>query len=129
MRLEELIRSVGNGTCELPTIEALCHHPEYVRLNPRAEWRGGNVADRDLLTLDEAARQASRHAGKEVTPADFLRAAAHGEIPLHAIARRAAKVQRIDGGILFNKGRVNENTVPAGSLPTLPVTACQHLAR
>lgn len=100
----------------------------FERLQPRTEWRGGRITDIDNLTLEEAARMASKHAGEEVTPADFLRAAGRGEIILRAIVHRAAKVHRHDGGVLFNKGDVNENIVPAGAIPTLPLTACKHLA-
>lgn len=104
------------------------HFPMFERLRPRTEWRGGRITDIDNLTLEEAARMASKHAGEEVTPADFLRAAGRGEIILRAIVHRAAKVRRHDGGVLFNKGAANENIVPAGSIPTLPLTACKHLA-
>lgn len=104
------------------------HFPMFARLRPRTEWRGGRITDIDNLTLEEAARMASKHAGEEVTPADFLRAAGRGEILLRAIVHRAAKVRRHDGGVLFNKGAANENIVPAGSIPTLPLTACKHLA-
>ncbi len=102
--------------------------PMFARLVPRTDWRGGRITDTDLLTLDEAAAMASKHAGQEVTPADFLRAAGRGEITLRAIVHRAAKVRRHDDGVLFNAGASNENTVPEGSIPTLPLTACQHLA-
>lgn len=102
--------------------------PMFARLVPRTDWRGGRITDTDLLTLDEAAAMASKHAEQEVTPADFLRAAGRGEITLRAIVHRAVKVRRHDGGVLFNAGASNENTVPEGSIPTLPLTACQHLA-
>lgn len=86
------------------------------------------MADTDLLTLEEAAGFASKHAGEEITARDFLRAAGRGEITLRAIVHRAAKVRKHDGGVLFNKGEPNENIVPAGAIPTLPLSACQHLA-
>lgn len=103
-------------------------YPMFERLQPRSEWRGGRLADTDLLTLEEAAAFASKHAGEEITARDFLRAAGRGEITLRAIVPRAAKVRKHDGGVLFNKGEPNENIVPAGAIPTLPLTACQHLA-
>lgn len=100
----------------------------FERLQPRSKWRGGRITDTDVLTLDEAARMASKHAGEEITPADFLRAAARGEVLLRAIVHRSAMVQSHDGGVYCNEGLANENVVPEGSIPTLPVTACQHLA-
>lgn len=103
-------------------------YPMFERLQPRSEWRGGRLADTDLLTLEEAAGFASKHAGEEITARDFLRAAGRGEITLRAIVHRAAKVRKHDGGVLFNKGEPNENIVPAGAIPTLPLSACQHLA-
>lgn len=102
--------------------------PMFERLQPHSEWRGGRMTNIDLLTLEDAARMASKHSGEEVTPADFLRAAGRGEITLRAIVHRTAKVHAHDGGVLFNKGGASENIVPAGSIPTLPLTACQHLA-
>ena len=103
-------------------------YPRFERLQPRSEWRGGRLADTDLLTLEEAAGFASKHAGEEITARDFLRAAGRGEITLRDIVHRAAKVRKHDGGVLFNKGEPNENIVPAGAIPTLPLSACQHLA-
>ena len=103
-------------------------YPRFERLQPRSEWRGGRLADTDLLTLEEAAGFASKHAGEEITARDFLRAAGRGEITLRAIVHRAAKVRKHDGGVLFNKGEPNENIVPDGAIPTLPLSACQHLA-
>lgn len=98
------------------------------RLVPRTTWRGGRIRATDILTLEEAARFASTHASTDITPNDFLRAAANGEILLRAIVQGAAKVQSFDGAIFCNAGQVDENIVPAGSIPTLPLTACQHLA-
>lgn len=103
-------------------------YPMFERLQPRSEWRWGRLADTDVLTLEEAAAFASKHAGEEITARDFLRAAGRGEITLRAIVHRAAKVRKHDGGVLFNKGEPNENIVPAGAIPTLPLSACQHLA-
>jgi hypothetical protein len=102
--------------------------PLFPRLRARTTWRGGRTTDTDVLTLDEAARMASKHAGEDVPVAEFLRAAGRGEIILRAIVHRSAKVQRYDGGVYCNKGTENENVVPSGSIPTLPLTACQHLA-
>lgn len=103
-------------------------HLLFPRLLPVSEWRGGMLADVDLVTLEEAAQFASKHAGVEVSTGDILRASARGQIPLRAVVHRRAKVQRFDGGVLFNEGTDNENIVPAGSIPTLPKTACEHLA-
>ncbi len=102
--------------------------PMFSRLEPRTEWRGGRITDIDVLPLEEAARMASKHAGQEVTPADFLRAAGRGEISLHAVVHRTARVRAHDGGVYCNKGTPNENIVPAGCIPILPLTACKHLA-
>jgi len=100
----------------------------HERLVPKRQWRGGRIADIDPLSLDEAAEQASRHAGMVINKNDFLRAAGRGEILLRAIIHRNAKVQRFDGGIYCNAGTPDENIAPKGSIPTLPQTACQHLA-
>lgn len=102
--------------------------PMFERLTPRTPWAGGRMVDTDVLTLAEAASMATKHAGEPVTIGDFLRAAGRGEITLRAIVHRAARVRKHDGGVLFNKGEPNENTVPAGAIPTLPLSACQHLA-
>lgn len=103
-------------------------YPLFPRLQALTPWRGGRTTDTDVLTLEEAARMATRHAGEEVTVADVFRAAGRGEIPLRAVVHRSAKVQRYNGGVYCNKGTENENVVPSGSIPTLPLTACQHLA-
>lgn len=100
----------------------------FERLQPHSEWNGGRLAYTDLLTLEIAAMFASKHAGEEITVQDFLLAAGRGEITLRAIVQHSAKVRKHDGGVLFNKGTANENIVPAGSIPTLPLTACLHLA-
>lgn len=102
--------------------------PMFERLTPRTPWAGGRMTDTDVLTLADAASMATKHAGEPVTIGDFLRAAGRGEITLRAIVHRAAKVRKHDGGVLFNKGEPNENIVPAGAIPTLPLSACQHLA-
>ncbi len=86
------------------------------------------MTDTDVLTLDDAAKFASKHAGEEITVGDFLRAAARGEIMLRAIVHRESKLKKHDGGIYCNKGEPTENTVPQGAIPTLPLSACQQLA-
>lgn len=103
-------------------------HLLFPRLVPVSEWRGGMLAHVDLVTLEEAAQFASKHAGVDISTGDFLRACARGQIPLRAVVHRRAKVQRFDGGVLFNEGTDNENIVPAGSIPKLPKTACESLA-
>lgn len=102
--------------------------PMYSRLEPCQAWRGGRITHTDLLTLEEAAREACSHSGGKVGVADFLRAAARGEITLRAIVHATAKVVGFDGGIFCNKGEATENTVPKGAIPTLPLVACQQLA-
>lgn len=82
----------------------------------------------DLLTLEQAASFASKHAETEVSAHDFLRAAARGEILLRAIVHRGARLRKYDGGIYCNKGTPTENMVPEGAIPTLPVSACRQLA-
>jgi hypothetical protein len=69
----------------------------FSRLEPCQPWRGGRITDTDLLTLEEAAREACRHSGQEVCVNDFLRAADHGEITLRAIVHTSAKVEKFDG--------------------------------
>ena len=101
----------------------------FAWLEPRTqEFKGGRITNTDVLTLDEAATFASRHARTEIMSADFLRAAARGEITLRAIVHREAKLQKHDGGIYCNQGERTENTVPKGAIPTLPLSACQQLA-
>lgn len=102
--------------------------PKFRRLLPRTAWRGGMLADTDFVTLADAARFASKHAATEITADDFLRAAGREQIPLYAIVHYTANVQSFDGGIFCNAGQADENIVPAGSIPKLPLTACQHLA-
>ena len=102
--------------------------PMFERLQPYSEWRGGRMADTDVLTLEDAASFATKHAGEDVTLGDFLRAAGRGEIVLRAIVHRTAKVRSHDGRVFCNKGERNENVVPAGCIATLPLSACQHLA-
>ena len=102
--------------------------PMYSRLEPCQPWQGGRIADTDLLTLEEAAQEACRHSGQDVSVNDFLRAAKNGRIPLRAIVHTSAKVEKVGGGIFCNQGEVTENTVPKGAIPTLPLVACQQLA-
>lgn len=103
-------------------------YPMFARLEPRTpRFTGGRITETDRLTLDEAATFASKHAGTEITPADFLRAAARGEITLRAIIHREAKLEKHDGGIYCNEGALTENTVPKGALATLPLSACEQL--
>ena len=94
--------------------------PMFARLQIRTEWRGGRLADIDVVGLDDAAKFASEHAGKEVTVNDILRAGARGEIPLRAVARAAVTMQPC---------RENEKpfSIPGLSIPTLPLVACQAL--
>ena len=100
--------------------------PLFSRLEPRTPFTGGRVTETDLLTLSEAARMATLHAGETVTVGDILRAAARGEILLCAIVQRAAKTQPCRAGdFLINGGE----PVPKGAIPTLPLIACEHLAR
>ena len=103
--------------------------PMYPRLEPRTPFfQGGRIAETDVLNLTDAARFASVHAGAEITPADFLRAAGRGEITMRAIVHQTAKLQRIGGGVYCNAGQPNENTAPSGSILNLPQSACEHLA-
>lgn len=102
--------------------------PMYERLEPRTPFKGGRITDTDVLTLSEAARFASVHAGAEIAPSDFLRAAGRGEITLRAIVHQTAKLQRIGGGVYCNAGQPNENTAPSGSILNLPLSACNQLA-
>jgi len=112
----------------LAEAEITYHYPMFERLKPRTPWTGGRMVDTDVLTLEDAASMATKHAGEPVTIGDFLRAAARGEITLRAIVHRTAKVRKYDGGIYCNRGQENENQVPAGAIATLPLTACKHLA-
>lgn len=100
----------------------------FARLEPRTPFQGGRITETDVLDLPEAAKFASVHAGAEITPADFLRAAGRGEITLRAIVHQAAKLERVGGGVYCNAGQENENTVPAGAIVTLPLSACQRLS-
>ena len=107
----------------MPTTEQF--FPMFDRLEQRTPFTGGRITDVDLLTLAEAASMASAHAGQPVTIGDFLRAAGRGEILLRAIVHRSAKTETCRAADPpLNGGR----PVPAGAIPTLPLSACQHLA-
>jgi len=80
------------------------------------------LAHTDFLTLEEAARFATKHAGKDITPGDFLRAAGRGQIRLGVVLHRSAKFQKC------NAGKDGENIVRAGEIARLPETACKQLA-
>jgi len=95
--------------------------PMFERLEPHTPFKGGRITDTDVLTLTEAARFASVHAGTEITPADFLRAGGRGEIPMRAINPRTVTMQpcrEADASL----------PMPANSIPTLPLDACKALA-
>ena len=62
--------------------------PLFERLTPSTPFQGGRLTDTDVLTLGDAARMASEHSGESVTVGDFLRAAARGEITMHAVCPR-----------------------------------------
>ena len=102
--------------------------PMFERLVPLTPWTGGRVGDTDVLELAEAAAMASVHAGVGITIKDILRAAGRGEITLKAIIHHTVKVHGHDGGIYCNAGQENENIACAGAIPTLPLSACRHLA-
>ena len=95
--------------------------PMFERLEPHTPFKGGRITDTDVLTLTEAARFASVHAGTEITPADFLRAGGRGEIPMRAINPRTVTMQpcrEADAPL----------PMPKNSIPTLPLDACKALA-
>lgn len=102
--------------------------PMRGRLEPRSPFKGGRITETDVLDLTEAAKFASVHAGAEITPADFLRAAGRGEITLRAIVHQTAKLERVGGGVYCNAGQPNENTAPKRSILNLPLSACSQLA-
>lgn len=103
------------------TQKKIYHPPLYAGLMPKSkQFLGGRIQEIDELTLDEAAKMASVHAGTEITPRDFLRAAGHGKILLLAIVRRTARMKRYDSQ--------NEFEVPSGQFVRLPIGACRELA-
>jgi hypothetical protein len=95
--------------------------PMFARLEQCTPWGGGMLAGSDLVTLDDAARFASKHAGAEITPADFLRAAGRGQIPLRAICPRAATMEPC-------RETDKPLTMPENCIPTLPLDACKALS-
>ena len=95
--------------------------PQFARLEPRTEWTASRLADIDVLTLDDGARYATQHIGTEVTPGDFLRAAARGEITMHAVCPRTVTMAPCRTGD-------KPMHLPERSLPTLPLSACMGLA-
>ena len=103
-------------------VDLVTHYlPLFQRLEPRTLFTGGRLADTDVLTLDEAASMASRHANLAVTVGDFLRAAARGEITLHAICQRTVTMQpcrEVDEPLLF----------PERCITRLPLEACRALS-
>lgn len=104
------------------TVQQSYSLPLLARLKPRTpQFNGGRIADTDKLTLDEAAKMASKHAGAEVTPSDFLRAAARGEIRLVAVCPR-------DVTMLPCKTGYESLHIPKDSLPDLPLSACKALS-
>jgi len=93
----------------------------FPRLVPSTEWTGGRMADTDLFNLGDAALFAAKHAGTEVTKADFLRAAARGEIRLRGILRQAVAFEPCsptDTPLAFREGQI----------PPLPHDACNALS-
>src|SRR5690606_37532579 len=95
--------------------------PACSRLLPRTlQFSGGRITNTDKLTLNDAAKMASTHAGADVTPNDFLRAAANGEIRLLARAPRTTTMQPC-------REKDKPLHVPEGSLPDLPLSACNAL--
>lgn len=95
--------------------------PMYPRLRPITLWAGGRITETDVLTLDEAAKMASKHAGTEITVQDFLRAAGRGEILLRAVLNRTVVMQPCNVEDI-------EFPIPETAIPTLPLIACQGLA-
>lgn len=95
--------------------------PVFERFAPKTRWAGGHIAHTDMLTLPDAARLATEHAGAAIDPADILRAAARGQIPLHAICRR-------DVVMLPTSKGDEPMKIPELALPTLPLSACQSLS-
>lgn len=95
--------------------------PMFPRLEPLTPWNGGMLAGSDVVTLEDAARFASKHAGTEITPADFLRAAGRGQIPMRAICPRAATMEPC-------RETDKPLTMPENCIPTLPFDACKALS-
>ena len=98
------------------------YHTEYYEgLTPKSKrFLGGEIAPTHMLDLDEAAKMASKHAGTEVMPRDFLRAAGSGKIILLAIIKSTARMR------LFNQE--TDFLVSGGDYAQLPIRACRELA-
>jgi len=84
-------------------------------------FTGGRITDIDLLTLDEAAKMATKHAGCEVSQGDFLRAAGRGEIELIAVVKKDTKFKYLDQPELTP-------WVVKGGTWRIPLNACKKLA-
>lgn len=97
------------------------YHLPYLQLRSRTPWNGGMLADADKVTLDEAARFASKHAGTEITSADFLRAACRGQILLQANCPRTVTMEPC-------RGTDELLHIPEDSMPPLPLDACKALS-
>lgn len=91
--------------------------PLFERLTPSTPFQGGRLTDTDVLTLGDAARMASDHSGESVTVGDFLRAAARGEITMHAVCPRDVTMEPCREGDM-------PMPIPQRSIPTLPLGAC-----
>jgi hypothetical protein len=97
------------------------HLPMFGRLQPKTTWSGGRMVDTDILTLEVAAKFASKHAGAEVTVNDFILAASRGEILLRAIVPRAVEM-------LPCTDDDEAIHIPKGHIQTLPLEACRTFA-
>ena len=91
-------------------------------LAPYTPWNGGMLAHCDYVTLDEAARFASGHAGVEITTTDFLRAAGRGQIQMLAICDRV---------VTWEPCHVTSvpTTTDRKMLFRLPIEACKALSQ
>ena len=91
-------------------------------LAPCTPWNGGMLAHLDYVTLDEAARFASGHAGVEITTTDFLRAAGRGQIQMLAICDRV---------VTWEPCHVTSvpTTTDRKMLFRLPIEACKALSQ
>ena len=70
-----------------------------LKMKKRTEhFQGGRITDIQFLNLEKAAVMASRHAGTEITPDDFLISAGLGEIEIIMLLRRSAKMLPISRG-------------------------------
>lgn len=91
-------------------------------LAPYTPWNGGMLAHCDYVTLDEAARFASGHAGVEITTTDFLRAAGRGQIQMLAACDRV---------VTWEPCHVTSvpTTTDKKMLFRLPIEACKALSQ